>query len=82
MNPPVHLLPEVLQSWRTPRCESHFSSAAETSARVQKVTHELLPVIQVKVAVALQRAAKLAARCHDAVHSLHEKVTHLCQLRH
>lgn len=85
-NPPVHLLPEVLQSWRALReaflCKSLHILAAETSAILQKVTHELLPVVHVEVAVVLQGAAELAAGCHDALHSLHEEVTHLGQLGH
>lgn len=85
-NPPVHLLPEVLQSWRALReaflCKSLHVLAAETSAILQKVTHELLPVVHIEVAVALQGAAELAAGCHDALHSLHEEVTHLGQLGH
>lgn len=85
-NPPVHLLPEVLQSWwalwEAFLCKSHFFLAAETSTVLQKVAHELLPVVHVKVAVALQGAAELAARCHGALHSLHEEVTHLGQLSH
>lgn len=85
-NPPVDLLPEVLQSWRALweafLCKSQFFLAAESSTIQQKVTHELLPVVHVKVAVALQGAAELAARCHDALHSLHEEVAHLGQLGH
>lgn len=81
-NPPVHMLLEVLQTWWAPLCKSHFFLAAITSAIVQKVTHELFPVIHVKVAVALQGTAKLAARFRDGLHSLHEEVTHLGQLCH
>lgn len=85
-NQPVHLLPEVLQSWwalwEAFLCKSRFFLAAESSPILQKVTHELLPVVHVEVAVALEGAAELAARCHDAPHSLHEELTHLGQLGH
>lgn len=80
-HPPVHLLPEVLQSWWAV-WEIFLCQTAEALTILQKVTHELLPVVHVKVAVALQGAAELATRCHDALHTLHELVTHLGQLGH
>lgn len=84
--PPVHLLPKVIQSWRalgdTVVSVTLCLLAAENVTVQQELTHELLPVVHIKVAVALQRVAKLAARCHDALHSFHEQMAHVRQISH
>lgn len=86
INPPVHLLPKVVQSrralWDAVISINLHLLACQNMAIQEELTHELFPVIHVQVAVALQRVAELAARCHDALHAIHEEVAHVCQVGH
>lgn len=84
--PPVYLLPKVVQCWRAlwdsiVTINLHLL-AGENVAIQEELTHELLPVVYIQVAVALQRVTKLTACCHDDLHTLHEEVTHVCQVSH
>ncbi|TNN81596.1 hypothetical protein EYF80_008042 [Liparis tanakae] len=56
--------------------------AGDHVAVQKEVAYELLPVVHIQVAVTLQRVAKLAARCHDALQALHQEMTHVGQVNH
>lgn len=83
---PVHLLSKIVQSrwilWNSTVSINLHLLAGEDVAVHKELTHELLPIIYIQVAVALERVAKRAALCHGGLHASHEEMTHFCELSH
>lgn len=86
MTSPLHLLFKEVQCWGALRdavISRHLHLLAGQDVAVQEeLTHELPPVIHVQVAVVTQGLVEPAARRHDVLHTLHEKMTHVCQVGH
>ena len=86
LDPPIHLLSVGVQCRGSlcdpPLCLTLDLLIGQNVAVQKELAHDLLPVVDVEVRVALQSVPELAAGCHDALDAFHEKLTHVCQVGH